>query len=946
MRLLREYLGPRLPLGALIVLGSGALWWTSRPAAPPPSASPSPSDGAAVGAALTDSLDELLAAEGLGLVPGSVWMPQGPNAGACTPLSRRVVFVSATPLGAEPEAGGDLYRADVRMAADGRALDLGGLHDLTRSSSSLETFLLEVGGRSLWSVHVRGVVQGLLLLDPNRDEREVDDAAGWRQRLLVGLNQRLTTGQLSGIGLLSYTLMIPALGVTAELVDGPAGRPVAELKLLRGGGGADGRLVLDPRDGALLAGDEEEAHYRPRAWAGTPLLHWLVDTVRNLPWVGPRPIALLEKWVFNARNAASGLAYRLGLTSEVDFADELGVEVGAGAREIRLASAGSSSGTDWPPPKVPSRMPEPQPGEGEWFPFAPPWLLRHPGAPPGFYKTALRWPDARPSLVVMVAMDLRQYQLEMVAGLSTPWSSTGNRGAGRIPRDPAVLSRTVAAFNGGFQTAHGPFGMMSDHEVVLEPWQKTATLARMDDGRVLLGTWNNSIEVPEGMRSFRQNMPPLLEDGVWNPARRRHWGGTISDLDQVNTTRSAVGYRGEHVLIWAWSREISARGIAEALMEAGCVYGIHLDMNPAHAGFGLLSIDASTLQANGKVTSFRSEAPSKAQSFDLSRFVQRNGKDFFYLTLRESLVERLPPPPAGFEPWEGVARSDLPEGFMPSIAVSRQRGSSELLVALDPSRLTGRFVAERLDMGSSPAAELTLELPEAFLDLGAMDPLRPLGLQADDRVLQPPSPVQSTFAVSEQGALAVLAPTKRSGGSLPTTGGYRQGCPLLVDGELSGKARALLLATAGARHHAVGVDEGGQVFYLSSRGDAAALAAALTHVQVKDALLLPDGPASRLRLLAPSEGGLQARDPLSEGSTLLSGGDGATTRVYLQRQRPPARVARLLMPDVELSPEQLSRQRRVQARIVEKREALREVSNAKFREYIEKVRARRAARGE
>ena len=947
--MLREYLGPRLRLGAIVLLGSAAFWWWSRPSAPGAASDSVASHATASGSAsavLEESLAELLARRGLQIVDGGVWVPPARES-SLNPLRRRAIFVSATQLGSDAgaDAGGDIYRAEVRLAADGRALNLGSLHDLTRSSSSLEQLLVQVGQRSLWAVRVRGVVQGLLLLGAERDERELDEDAGWRRRLLVAMNQWMKTGQVAGVGQWSYTLMIPALRVTAALKEGAGGQQTVELDLLRGGGGADGKLALDTASGELLVGDGDEARQRPRTWAGTPLIHWLVDTVRGFSWVGPRPIALLEKWVFNARNAVSALAYKLGLSAEADLADELGVQVGAASTAIRIAAGGPAADSEWPPPKVPSRMRSPQPGEGEWFPFVPDWLQRHPDAPPGFYKTALRWPEERPALVVMVAMDLRQYQLEMVAGLSTPWSSTGNRGSGRIPRDPAVLGRTVAAFNGGFQTAHGPFGMMTDHEVVLEPWQKTATLARMDSGEVLLGTWNNSIDVPEAMHSFRQNMPPLLEDGVWNPTRRRHWGGTISDLDQVNTTRSAVGYRGDHTLIWAWSRQISARGIAEALMEAGCEYGIHLDMNPAHAGFGLLSIDGSELSPKGKVARFRTEAPSKAQAFDLSRFVQRNGKDFFYLTLRHRLSELLPAPPAGFEPWAGVTREDLPEGFLPALAFSRDLQAGELLVALDLARLTARLVPERAATAEA-APELTLALPEALLDLGPVDPLRPSGLQSAGRVLFRPVDSQSTLTVDDGGQLAVAPPVARGAAGHPEHGGYRQGCPLLVSGALSGKARALLLATAGARHHALGLDKRGRAFYLSSPGDANTLAKILSGLGVQDALLLPDGPGARVRLLRPTEGGLSATDPLTERATVISSGDGDSTRIYLQRRPPAPRVGRLRMPDVALSREELRRQRRVQARIVEKREALREISNARFREYIERVKARREARGE
>src|SRR5258708_37997993 len=85
-------------------------------------------------------------------------------------------------------------------------------------------------------------------------------------------------------------------------------------------------------------------------------------------------------------------------------------------------------------------------------------------------------------------MGLRQLDLDMEAGVEDPEPLTGPPGAGRIPRDPAVYRRVVAAFNGAFKTDHGHYGMMVHKRVLLPPVPGSATVVVLDDGRVGFGT--------------------------------------------------------------------------------------------------------------------------------------------------------------------------------------------------------------------------------------------------------------------------------------------------------------------------------------------------------------------------------------------------------------------------------------------------------------------------
>ena len=57
--------------------------------------------------------------------------------------------------------------------------------------------------------------------------------------------------------------------------------------------------------------------------------------------------------------------------------------------------------------------------------------------------------------------DPRLVALHMEAGSVEPVSATGEAGT-PDPREPQVMRKVVAGFNGGFQATHGEFGMQAD----------------------------------------------------------------------------------------------------------------------------------------------------------------------------------------------------------------------------------------------------------------------------------------------------------------------------------------------------------------------------------------------------------------------------------------------------------------------------------------------------
>ena len=129
------------------------------------------------------------------------------------------------------------------------------------------------------TARVRGRVEAVILVDLRG---EPDSAvAGWSRtdRLRNAVTNLQETGRFVGVGLRRYAFAEPAEDATLAVEDG---RFVA-----RGAGGA---VVLDPAreeplEGSALVTFEPEPKALARGVA------WIVDTVRNLSFVGPEPIA-------------------------------------------------------------------------------------------------------------------------------------------------------------------------------------------------------------------------------------------------------------------------------------------------------------------------------------------------------------------------------------------------------------------------------------------------------------------------------------------------------------------------------------------------------------------------------------------------------------------------------------------------------------------------------
>jgi len=353
-------------------------------------------------------------------------------------------------------------------------------------------------------------------------------------------------------------------------------------------------------------------------------------------------------------------------------------------------------------------------------------------------------------------MDMRQLELHMVAGHEDPQPTTGACGTGKIPRDANILPRVVAVFNGAFKTEHGAYGMMADRTVLLPPQDEAATVVTMTDGTMAMGSWPKGLKIPDDMQSFRQNMDPMVEDGVVNPRRRWLWGFTIdNDIHNMNTVRSGICMTADGNLIYAWGDDSTAKTLGVAMNAAGCVYGMHLDMNPYHCSFIFYRFEE---YEEGKKPKYKAELANRDMGFNPSRFVYGAPKDFFYLTLRD------PSPGQG---WDAEGLAQPAPAHVPAV-FRREQGEAQLLI-VDRYRSETALDAGAVPEELAPAAEVAADVDDESLLLELL-----IGPWSEGRgqlvggaVVAMLEAGRPTLAVRTDGALVIEPWGEQSAGSTP-----------------------------------------------------------------------------------------------------------------------------------------------------------------------------------
>lgn len=597
--------------------------------------------------------------------------------------------------GHEEDALSDIYLARARFSPGGAVWRLLDVAPLSDTSAVDEQQLVVDGTRAAWTIGGGGRTHLIYLVDLAGEPLPTSGGWGALARLQVAVTNFQELGSIRGVRRRAFKIDPPArevaLGFSPDALMVEADQSLVAIPLAPG--------TTEKVEPPLIEQRLERA--RPGN-----LVTWAVDRVRAIPWFGSDRMQAVKAVAFAALDKVEGF---LGDVTGDDGAAAVSEELGdlAALKPTQY----TDSDTGWPPPPIPPQLSPALEGEGQWRTLGDdPFLPHTDNAPSAFAFTFIRVdPKRKWSQAFVTLWDPRQVELHTMSGTREPKSATGETGPGLVPRTPRTLRRFVAALNGGFQATHGEFGMMADGVVYLPPKPFAATVARLDDGVTGFGTWPRDESIPENIVSFRQNLTPLVLDGKQNPYKRTWWGGVPPGWeDETRTVRTAICMTEDNFVAYLYGSRLEADHLAKVMLLARCSYGIHLDMNPGHTGLEFYHVaPKGNLPDLGRRLDPRWEARGTVPGMPeweylgrrmirnmglmhFPRYIQRESRDFFYLTLRPILPGTHPKdliteplPSAGSGTWK---TSELPQHGWP-YAIATSSLASRLLGATVSVRL-------------------------------------------------------------------------------------------------------------------------------------------------------------------------------------------------------------------------------------------------------------------
>ena len=186
---------------------------------------------------------------------------------------------------------------------------------------------------------------------------------------------------------------------------------------------------------------------------------------------------------------------------------------------------------------------------------------------------------AQRSGVTLMRFDQGLVHLTLHAGSSDGGVTGWTYGDRVTPREIHLL---IAAVNGGFKLTYRDVGFISGGHVAVALKAGLASIVTYTDGTTDVGAWHAG--VPSAARkvfSVLQNQRLLVDHGIAAASVSdcviACWGETVGSHTVV--ARSGLGITANGQLVWAAGEELRPADLATALIAAGAVRAIELDIN-------------------------------------------------------------------------------------------------------------------------------------------------------------------------------------------------------------------------------------------------------------------------------------------------------------------------------------------------------------------------------
>ena len=192
--------------------------------------------------------------------------------------------------------------------------------------------------------------------------------------------------------------------------------------------------------------------------------------------------------------------------------------------------------------------------------------------------------------VTVVSFSPTKTRLVLHAGSAEPSAVGGWRYGPAVGRgERRVL---IAAFNGGFKMRDARGGWLSEGRTIKPLVRGGASVVIYRDGGVDIGTWGTEVPQPgRQVASVRQNLQLLVDHGralLTHPLGQAQldawWGHAFRGQRLI--ARSALGVTAAGALVWAAGTSVTVAALARALIHAGAIRALELDINaPLVRGF-------------------------------------------------------------------------------------------------------------------------------------------------------------------------------------------------------------------------------------------------------------------------------------------------------------------------------------------------------------------------
>lgn len=283
--------------------------------------------------------------------------------------------------------------------------------------------------------------------------------------------------------------------------------------------------------------------------------------------------------------------------------------------------AGSTDGAGWHPAPLPGAGSSTGlPGEGVWARQA-----RAADGQTTMFTSYFRPDPAHPSVLVGVAaLNQAELRTTLVAGTKEPVAAGA---PGRVP--PALRGSLVAVFNSGWKMAEARGGYYADGQQVVALHEGAASVVVHRGGRASVGQWGRDERLGPDVIAVRQNLALVVDGGAVlpgvgaNPDGR--WGTAHNELQY--TWRSGLGVDAAGQLIYLAGDQLTLAGLAQAMVEAGVVRGLELDIHPDMVAFNVFQPDRLRAGPTRLLPSMRSPP---------TRYLAPDQRDFFAVALADA----------------------------------------------------------------------------------------------------------------------------------------------------------------------------------------------------------------------------------------------------------------------------------------------------------------------